>query len=359
MLLSVYATDTPAVQEAVLAQAADPTSRAASTLFTSLHMPEASDFIAWLAWMGDAHQHHGVTFWVDVSPQTFTHVGHGPEDGGYLTRHGVKGLRIDDGYTPQDIGRIAAASDLPIAVNASTITADELDATLTAMGPLRGPQLVGWHNFYPRPGTGLTEDTFVVQSRMFTERGLRTIAFVAGDSDHRAPLHLGLPTLEAHRHRNTYSCALDLDRLAPGIDVACAEGPVLQHHLSWIYTALPHATGAARNHRVLTLPLVDIAPGCDWLLADWDLRRERSAMAQRLLDTRGRDVPFGTVPADALEAGSVQMDTLGRYTGEVSLFTATAPLDGQHLRLADVGAPYRGLVNHLDRFESVRFVRQT
>lgn len=349
MLSSVYATDTPDIRGAVLEQATD----AGSALFTSLHMPETTDLADWLAWMGRAHAVHGATFWADISPATFDHLGHGPDDVDRLTRCGIVGLRLDFGYGPLEMARIATASGLPIAVNASTITADELDATLAALGPTRGPALVGWHNFYPRPGTGLAAEDLVAQSRLFTERGLEVVAFVAGDTGHRAPLHRGLPTLESHRHRNTYACALDLDRLVPGIAVACAEGTVLPRHLRWTGDALP---ASSTTPAILTLPIVDVADGCQWLFDEWELRRERSTTSRRLLGTRGRPLPHGAVPADVMEAGSVQMDTLGRYAGEVSLFTADAPLDGEHLRLADIASPYRSLVAHLDRFERIRFV---
>ena len=70
--------------------------------------------------------------------------------------------------------------------------------------------MVGWHNFYPRPGTGLSADYYVRQSRLFTERGLRLFAFVPGEVTRRAPLHRSLPTLEEHRHRDAYTSAVRL-----------------------------------------------------------------------------------------------------------------------------------------------------
>lgn len=349
MILSVYATDEADVRDAVVDQALQQHERA---LFTSLHMPEATDLAGWVGWLENAHCERGVSFWADVSPAAFDLLGYGPDDAGRLAGAGVVGLRLDYGYGPEEIGRIASATGLPVAVNASTATAAEVDALQAVLGDAPDA-LVGWHNFYPRPGTGLTAEDLVRRSRLFTDRGLRVLAFVAGDVTHRAPLHLGLPTLEAHRHRNAYVCALELDALVPGVSVVGAEGVVAEQHLRWIADALPDGD----DEPVLTLPVTDLQPGCDWLLDEWDLRPEAGPASRRLTGTRGSDLPAGTVPADALEAGSLQMDTLGRYSGEVHLMTATAPLDGQHLRLADVAAPYRSLLAHLDRFDRVRLVR--
>ncbi|MEZ5088368.1 MAG: MupG family TIM beta-alpha barrel fold protein [Micropruina sp.] len=62
---------------------------------------------------------------------------------------GVTMVRIDYGFTPAEVARIARAGGFRIAVNASTVTADEL-------AELDGLDVVGWHNYYPRPETGLS-----------------------------------------------------------------------------------------------------------------------------------------------------------------------------------------------------------
>lgn len=345
MILSVYATDEADVRDAVVDQAHQQHER---TLFTSLHMPEIRELAGWVAWMGRVHRDDGLRFWADVSPASFEALGWRPGDLAPLREAGVVGLRLDYGFGVEEISRIAGASGgagaLPVAVNASTASRDELDALAAA-----GLEVVGWHNFYPRPGTGLTEDFLVSQSALFTERGLRVLAFVPGERARRAPLHLGLPTLERHRFRNAYVAARELADLVPGVEVVCAEGPLDPRHAELVRRA---------EDGILTLPLVDLAPGCDWLLdRDWDLRVEQTGVSQRLVGTRGHETPTRTVSADALEAGSLQMDTLARYSGEVHLMVAERPLDADHLRLADVAAPYRGLVRLLQGGETVRFER--
>ena len=339
MLFSVYATDPPTVRAAVVEQAC--ADGAGASLFTSLHLPEAGDLDAWIAWMAEVHRDRGVSFWADVSPGALEQLG---GDLGKLGEAGVVGVRLDYGFTTEAVGAIARRG-MRIAVNASTITAEELDALANA-----GVDVVGWHNFYPRPGTGLSREYYLAQSELFTARGLPLLAFIPGETSRRAPLHLGLPTLEAHRYRNAYVTACELSALTPGVKVVCAEGTLRSQHLEWVRRV--------EDDGVVTLPLVGLVRECEWLLErDWRLRVEQSGVSQRLVGTRGHTLPTGCVPADALEMGSVQIDTLGRYFGEVQLMVSEQPLDAYHLHLGDVAAPYRGLVTLLRGGETIRLIR--
>lgn len=341
MLFSVYATDTGALRDAVVEQAC---ARPSRQLFTSLHMPETDDLAAWLRWMRDTHRRQAVTFWADMSPATLTRLATGLPGLLRLADGALAGLRIDYGFSPQAVIKTAQAVDLPIAVNASTVQEDELDLLTDALGA----RLVGWHNFYPRPGTGLTREHYLSQSRLVTRRGLRLLAFVPGETSRRAPLHQGLPTMEAHRYRDAYTSALELQALVPGVEIVCAEGLVDPQRLDWLDKA---------RCDVVTLPVVDLAQGCEWLLGEWRLRAEPTPTSYRLLGTRGHSLPQGCVNAAAMEPGSLQIDTLGRYSGEVHLQTVQAPLDGDHLHVGDVAAYCRSLLPLLRGGDTIRLVR--
>lgn len=339
MLFSVYATDTQAVRDAVIEQAC--AEGTGATLFTSLHLPEASDLAAWMAWMAVVHRDRGVYFWADVSPGTFAQFGGNLEE---MREAGIEGVRLDYGFTTEEMTGISRRG-MRIAVNASTITATELDALKAA-----GVDVVGWHNFYPRPGTGLSEEYYLAQSELFAVRGLPLLAFIPGETSRRAPLHLGLSTLESHRYRNAYATVRELSALTPGVKIVCAEGTLRPQHLEWIRRI--------ENDGVVTLPLVGLTRECEWLLeCDWQLRVEQTGVSQRLVGTRGHSLPTECVPADALEVGSLQIDTLGRYSGEVQLMVSAQPLDASHMRLADVASPYRGLVTLLRGGETIHLIR--
>ena len=349
MLYSVYSTDEAEVRRAVLDQACEAAGAGGErgdgpVLFTSLHMPEESDLASWVAWMGRAHRECGARFWADISPLTYERLGFAHTDHRGLREAGVAGLRVDFGFSAEQIVEIGRAG-MPVAINASTVGAPELDAFVEA-----GIGIVGWHNFYPRPGTGLAEEYYLSSSRLFLERGLRLLAFIPGETSWRAPLHRGLPTLETHRYRNAYVTAMELKALTPGVEVVCAEGNLNPQHLQWLELA--------EEAGVVTLPLADLHSECSWLAeGQWRLRVEETGASHRLEASRGRALPKLCVPADAIEEGSLQMDTLGRYAGEVHLFVRARPLDGDYLRIGDVAAPYRGLVKLLHGGQAVRFVR--
>lgn len=344
VLLSLYPTDSDAVRAAVLAQAE---AVGTPTLFTSLHIPESDDLRAFGGWLQRLHRDHGLAFWADVSPATLERLGLGVDDAGLLACWGVKGLRIDYGLEPDAVRRLAQAGPFRIAVNASTIDAAELDA-LADLSP------VGWHNFYPRPETGLDASFYRAQSALFVERGLEVVSFVPGEMTFRAPLRLGLPTVESHRGLPSYVAAVELARLCPQTRVCCAEGTVLPEHVRWWRHF--ERTGE------VTLPLVGLDAAAEFLLdAAWSLRAEQTGVSQRLEGTRGRARPVRVRNATTRASGSLQMDLerYGRYAGEVHLMTADRPLDPGQARIADVAAPYASLVRDLRGRDRVRFVRWT
>lgn len=103
------------------------------------------------------------------------------------------GLRIDYGFVPDEIGRMA--TQMPIVLNAS-ITSAEDARRIAAMGQ----EVLALHNFYPRPETGLDEELLLETTNRLREAGLSVQCFIPGDTLLRGPLYEGLPTLEAHRH---------------------------------------------------------------------------------------------------------------------------------------------------------------
>lgn len=341
MLFSVYPTDAPDVRGAVVAQACELSPE--PMLFTSLHLPESADLEGYGAVLTDLHRRHGVTFCADVSPLTLERLGRGIDGAELLRDWGVTMLRIDFGFEPEEIRGIAAASGCRIAVNASTATAAFLDE-LDGVGP------VGWHNFYPRPETGITAGFFAAQNELFRARGLELHAFIPGEVSFRAPLHLGLPTLEEHRHRTAWRNYLNLRALGPDVGVVCAEGTLLPEHVRWI--------GHHERAGEVTLPLSGLDAAAEFLRGEaWRLRVEDAAASFRLEGTRGSAAPAAARNADRRGAGSLQMDldALGRYRGEIHLMRQDRPLTGLQAHVGEIAAPYRGVVDDLRPGDSVRF----
>lgn len=337
MQFSIYPTDTPQVRQAVLEQAVSQPER---LLFTSFHIPESDGLPQYGEYLRALHRDHGLTFCGDVSPTTLDKLGISLGELGRLREWGVERLRIDFGFGVAEIRQIA--QQLPIAVNASTADAGLLDE-------LAGLDVIGWHNYYPRPETGLETGFYVAQNRLFAERGLPVHGFIPGEVSFRAPLFAGLPMLEQQRHRNSYRNAVELLTLSPEVRLFCAEGTLLPEHLRWISHV--EQTGE------VTLPLTDLDDSLTFLTGKpWHLRVEGTEASFRLDGTRQARTPSRILNADQRLRGSLQQDLAGygRYAGEIHLMRTDRPLNHLQARVGEVAAPYLGLIDQLRPGMTVR-----
>ena len=340
MLFSLYPTDTDQVRDAVVAAVRAQPER---FVFTSLHIPESRGLHAFGDYLGQLHRSEGFEFCADISPATLEALGIGIDDLGRLRAWGVRSVRIDFGFDTASTRRIARAGDFGVAVNASTADAALLDE-------LDGVPLVGWHNYYPRPETGLSQAFFDQQNELFSSRALAVYTFIPGEVSFRAPLFLGLPTLEAHRHRNAYVTYLQTRTRHPAARVVCAEGVLHAEHLRWI--AHFELTGE------VTLPLASVDPALGYLAGrSWRLRPEGTATAFRIEETRGGALPERTINADLRARGSLQVDLAGygRYAGEIQLMCTDRPLNSLQALVGCLAPPYLGLVDVLAPGMTVRF----
>lgn len=130
-------------------------------------------------------------------------------DVGQIQALGVTGLRLDNGIKMAVAAKLSKS--MTIALNASTITENDL-------AELRGynaafDHLIAWHNYYPRPETGLGSEWFDQKNQWLKKNGLQTTAFIAGDGELRGPIFSGLPTLESQRHENPLEAMIELKKL--------------------------------------------------------------------------------------------------------------------------------------------------
>ena len=179
-----------------------------TTIFTSLHIPEDDSTLykKALQTLGSQVQSRGMELYVDMSTHSMTTLGLQWEESRTLLDWGVSGIRMDYGIESAVIADISHY--MPVALNASTLTPEWLEE-LFALGLVKNHAEV-WHNYYPRPETGLDAAWFDKQNRFFKEKGLKTVAFIPGDGQLRGPLYKGLPTLEDHRNLSPLASYLSL-----------------------------------------------------------------------------------------------------------------------------------------------------
>ena len=173
-------------------------------LFLSLHISEEMNE----AYCANARQvcrklaEKGYQIIADVSVKTCA-VFHQPDLALLARELGLYALRVDYGLETEAI--CALAGQLPVAVNASTVSLSDAERIARA-----GKQVFAIHNFYPRPETGLDRAQFDRRTARLRELGYQVYAFIPGDEALRGPLREGLPTLEEHRSCGPASAYMDL-----------------------------------------------------------------------------------------------------------------------------------------------------
>lgn len=274
----------------------------------------------------------------DVSTKTVAQFGQ-PDLIRLAERLGIWALRVDYGFTTEEIAALAAR--IPVVVNAST-TSPAAAAHIAAAGPL----VMAMHNFYPRPETGLDDEFFLESTRALQAAGLKVLAFIPGDGELRGPIHEGLPTLERHRGLPPSACFADL-AVRLGVDGIFVGDPGISAR---------ERTRILRFCRegVLEIP-ARLAPEAEWLYGQvFTNRPDSPAWLIRFAESReyscfGRQV----TPKDCLPRtrGSITVDNdgYGRYSGEVQLIRSDLPADGRVNVVGQVEAPWLLLTDCVSR----------
>lgn len=178
------------------------------SIFTSLHIPEddPSTYKELLQKLGQHAMDNDMELIADISPKSLAYLGLDYSTVTELVNWGVSGLRIDYGLSEKQIADLS--KKMKIALNASTITEEFLETLLHH--DLCTKNVEAWHNFYPRPETGLSKQYLIEKNRWIKKYGITTMAFIPGDEEKRGPLFKGLPTLEKHRDTTPLHAYLEL-----------------------------------------------------------------------------------------------------------------------------------------------------
>lgn len=301
----------------------------ATLAFTSLHIPEDSPAGARAAATAivSAAASAGLSVVADVSPNTARLLGDSPWE--FLRSIGVARVRIDFGFSVAEIRQIAPV--LPIALNASTLRADDL-------APFADLDVELIHNFYPREWTGLGLSSVAASVSVARQFGWHVGAFIAGDSVRRGPLGEGLPTVEEHRNMPPLFQALSL--VDAGVDDVYVGDPALTDH-SW------SRLGSFVREDLIVLDGT-AAPGVhaaviEALAVPDRNRPDASGAMIRLEHSRERfaGLPLPEVGGQPRPAGSVtvQLASAGRYCGEVAVTLRNLPSDRRVARLGRAFSP--------------------
>lgn len=286
-------------------------------IFTSLHIPEeggdnAKDRLVSLANIAKLNHlrlmvdiaGEGSFFWNEMKA---------------LTEAGVTGLRIDDDISMVKVAQLS--HQIRIGLNASTVTVEDLEQLKEAGADFS--HLEAWHNFYPRPETGLDPDYLRQKNQLFAQWGIKVTAFVAGDANLRGPIFSGLPTLESNRYQLPFVGALEL-KLENGVENIYIGDPGLaeesrtqfQHYIQQ-QTIILHAERTDSNY---------------WFAVEGEHINRKDVARDCLRSATSRQKKLVTINAEAPKVrlcGAVTIDNqlYGRYMGEIEVTKVNLPAD--------------------------------
>ncbi|MGX7245215.1 DUF871 domain-containing protein [Enterococcus quebecensis] len=288
-------------------------------IFTSLHIPEENGdlYANRLKELGEVAKKAKMKLMVDISGIALERAGFSFEHLDELLSIGVTGLRMDYAISNQLIAKVSQSLD--VGLNASTITTDDI----TELKSFRAnfEHIEAWHNYYPRPETGLSSRFFRKKNEWLKQTGFQVVAFVPGNEQLRGPLYEGLPTLEKHRYDNPFSAAVDLKE---------------NYRVEGVYFGDPMISKRTQKqfeiyskYGVIQMEVEDIGSRYySLILGDHNNRQDEARDVIRSADAR-----FGKIemiePEEVLERkmGSVTIDNIGygRYMGEIQLTKIDLP----------------------------------
>ncbi|KYC61410.1 MAG: MupG family TIM beta-alpha barrel fold protein, partial [Heyndrickxia coagulans] len=291
-------------------------------IFTSLQLPEddPSQYRKRLAPLLEAAKRNKMKVMIDVSGNVLRHIGLSIDDPVRIIESGINGLRIDAGASWEQVARLS--NTMTVGLNASTLT--EQDYEQLKQHGADFSRLEAWHNYYPRPGTGLDENWFYEKNKWLKSKGFSITAFAPGDGKLRFPLYESLPTLEIHRHQNPLAAICSLLR-DYAVDHAYIGDPGLtpqsRSQIREFFchdTILLHATAAGPKWRPYIFKThrnrLDVAKDA--------IRSEQSRTCNQKDDIG----PENNIPR---HKGSITLDNnlYARYKGELQITKRSLPAD--------------------------------
>lgn len=293
------------------------------SIFTSLHIPEdhPSIYTERLKRLGLLAQKYEMQLFADVSPKSFSYLGiNEPKE---LLDWGVTGIRLDYGYTDEEV--VELSKQMKVGLNASTVNETTIQRWIQLGFNIENVE--AWHNFYPRPETGLDDYFLAERNQMFKKYGIVTMAFIPGDNELRGPIYAGLPTLEKHRGMKPHIACAELlvkyhvDKVFIG-DVSVKKDTLSLLSLLSEQIIPLKVTLNQDGERIRTL-IAGIHtnrhdPARD-VIRSQDSRHYAKSNGIKLKPSSTSDRPIGSVTVDNIQ--------YGRYAGELQITKRNLPKD--------------------------------
>lgn len=144
----------------------------------------------------------------DISPISLSALEIKVDEINELKKYGITSLRLDYGFADQEQAFIS--SKFKVSINASQVTEEQL-INFKNNGSINN--LIGFHNFYPLPGTALSINQMIEKDVLLRKYGINKIySFIPGKNNFRKTgnISLGLVTLEKQRSQSCEESFIEL-----------------------------------------------------------------------------------------------------------------------------------------------------
>lgn len=316
--ISIYLSESDSFNENWIKKAAE---KGFQYIFTSLHIPEEKEisFTEKVKMLGETAQSFHMEVMADVSPASLDRLGLDFQELPVLKDWGITGVRMDYGFTAKQIAWLSRS--LKIGLNASTIDEEQLQELLDE--GLLPKQAEAWHNFYPKPFTGISKQSLKDRNALFHRYGIKTMAFIPGDDRLRGPLQEKLPTIEGHRELSPLHAALELKEL--DTDKICVgDIRVTEQTLTEIYYL---------TEQVVPLYTVFEDEYTRFYNTVHTNRMDAAEYVIRSVESRGMNLHYDpSMSAAAIfKKGTITIDNklYGRYSGELQICLTDLPANNK------------------------------
>lgn len=319
-------------------------------IFTSLHIPEddSSQYLKRIHALGQKAKELELALMVDISAKALEAIGVKIEENvSPLKEMGITGIRMDYGISMATIAAVSKV--MTVGLNASTLTPEEVSELESHQADFSQMEL--WHNYYPRPETGLAKESFVERNKWLQSQGLKVIAFVPGDERLRGPLFEHLPTLEKHRQLSPLAGALELIRECQVDEVYIGDERLSQTTMTQFNRYF--------QDQVVSIQVMPLTPHYHSLFIGCHTNRVDDARdVVRSQEARFKELPqIKQESCLKREKGSVTLDNqlYGRYMGELQVTKKELPADSRVNVVAKVCSAHLDLVDWIQPGQQYEF----
>ena len=161
-------------------------------IFSSAHITEANNAYVELNELVEKANEYGMKLCLDVSK---------PMMKDFIVPKGLHALRLDYGFTFDEIVKLSNEAEYYVDLNASTLKKEDVEELIKK--GLNVNRTRASFNYYPKLYTGHDLEHCQKMIELYHRFGIKVLGFIPSKTGFRPPLYEGLPTIENHRFINT------------------------------------------------------------------------------------------------------------------------------------------------------------